>query len=57
MAEFLISSMVIFVALSGWIWVQRSYARFAARNPQLGPFRGESGCSNCSCGGGQCRKD
>lgn len=38
--------------LLAWIGVQRFYARFARRNPELGPFRGEGGgCGGCSPGG------
>lgn len=50
MASFLFASLVIFGVLAAWIWVQTIYARFAARHPQLGPFRGEGG----GCGGGCC---
>ena len=51
MARFIVSSLVIFGVLWGWIWVQGAYARFAARHPELGPFRGEGG----GCGGGCCQ--
>lgn len=51
MARFIVASLVIFGVLWGWIWVQGAYARFAARHPELGPFRGEGG----GCGGGCCQ--
>ena len=50
MARLIIATLVIFGALLGWVWVQGAYARFAARHPELGPFRSEGG----SCGGGCC---
>lgn len=50
MAKVVIASLVIFGILLGWIWVQGAYARFAARHPDLGPYRGEGG----ACGGGCC---
>ena len=50
MARLIIATLVIFGVLLGWVWVQGAYARFAARHPQLGPFRGEGG----ACGGGCC---
>ncbi len=50
MASFLIAPLVIFGVLAGWIWVQGAYGRFAARHPNLGPYRGEGG----GCGGGCC---
>ena len=57
MADFLLASLAIFAVLVGWVWVQQTYARFAARNPTLGPFRGEGdrcGSGGCSCSKGQC---
>ena len=54
MAKFLLAPLIIFAVLAGWAWVERIYARFAAANPQLGPFRREDG--GCSCGSGQCEK-
>ena len=59
MARFLVASLVIFAVLIGWIWVQSAYARFAARHPELGPYRsGEGGCGGgCSCGSGACERE
>jgi len=57
MVRFLLASLMIFGVLVGWVWVQLTYARFAARNPELGPFRSEGGgCGSggCSCGNGHC---
>ena len=57
MARFLIASLVIFGVLAGWIWVQAAYARFAARHPELGPFRStDGGCGGGSCRGGDCER-
>jgi hypothetical protein len=57
MARFLIASLVIFGVLVGWIWVQATYARFAARHPELGPFRSDGGCGGgCSCRDGGCER-
>lgn len=51
-----VASLVIFAVLVGWVWVQRSYAAFAQRNPQLGPFRApDGGCGGgCACKAGHC---
>ena len=46
---------LIFGVMILGVAVERLYRAFAARNPQLGPFRKEGGgCGNCSCGGGDC---
>ncbi len=52
MVDLLLAPLVVFAVLVGWVWVQRLYARFAVRNPELGPFRREGG--GCSCGKGHC---
>lgn len=55
MVEFMLTSLVIFVVLSGWLFVQDRYRRFAHRHPELGPFRQEEGCGGgCSCRQGSC---
>ena len=54
MADVLLAPLIVFAVLAGWVWVQWLYARFAAANPQLGPFRREDG--GCSCGSRQCRQ-
>jgi hypothetical protein len=54
MVNFLLASLMIFAVLVGWVWVQRIYAAFAARHPQLGPFRSADG--GCSCGSGHCER-
>jgi hypothetical protein len=39
----------IFILLFGGILADRLYARFARRNPQLGPFRNsDGGCGCCA---------
>jgi len=43
---------LIFTIMLGGIAVERLYRRFAARNPQLGPFRDTSKCGSCSAGSG-----
>ena len=52
MGTYLTAVAAIFsLALAG-IFVDRSYRRFAARNPQLGPFRDTTKCGSCSAGSG-----
>ncbi len=43
---------IIFAVLCGGILVDRIYRRFAAHNPQLGPFRDPGKCGCCSAGSG-----
>ena len=51
MTTYLVAMASIFsLALSG-ILIDRIYRRFAARNPQLGPFRDPGKCGCCSAGG------
>ncbi|MBA3032303.1 MAG: hypothetical protein KKF85_12910 [Gammaproteobacteria bacterium] len=56
MGTYLITIAVIFALLLAGIGVDRLYRKFAARNPQLGPFRSAEGCGCCSskksCGDG-----
>ena len=55
MAEFVLTSLVIFTVLAGWLYVQDVYRRFAARHPELGPYRQEGGCGgSCSCSQENC---
>lgn len=55
MVEFVMTSVLIFAVMVGWLYVQDLYRRFAQRNPGLGPFRGEAGCGGgCSCSQGSC---
>ncbi len=54
-------ALILAITLAG-IGVDRLYHRFAARHPELGPFRkAGGGCGNCSgghCGGGgHCETD
>ena len=53
---YLLTIAIIFGLLGGLIAVERFYRRFAARNPDLGPFRdGAAGCGSCSgCAGTPC---
>ncbi len=44
---------IIFALMLGGIAADRAYRGFAARNPQLGPFR-KGGCGSCSCHDGAC---
>lgn len=44
---------LIFAIMLAGIAVERLYRRFAAKNPQLGPFRPREGkCGSCSGGSG-----
>jgi hypothetical protein len=56
MVKALVATLVIFCVMVGWLWVQGAYARFAARHPDLGPYRTEGGgCGGgCACHGGAC---
>lgn len=55
MAEFVLTSVVIFAVMVGWLYVQDLYRRFAQSHPELGPFRKEGGCDgSCSCRQGSC---
>ena len=53
MSTYLITiALIMGITLVG-IGVDRVYRSFAAKNPQLGPFRdGERGCGSCSAGSG-----
>ena len=52
MGTYLTTIVVIFAVLSGGIVVDRLYRGFAAKNPQLGPFRDTSKCGCCTAGSG-----
>jgi hypothetical protein len=52
MVKVLSASLVIFLVLAAWVLVERIYAAFAARHPELGPFRRNDG--GCSCRSGSC---
>ena len=54
--NYLITIAAIFTLLAGFIAVERLYRRFAARIPELGPFRdGEAGWGSCGgCAGASC---
>ncbi|MCK9379500.1 MAG: hypothetical protein M0P95_00380 [Sulfuritalea sp.] len=52
MTTYLVTIGVIFAIMLTGIAVERLYRRFAARNPQLGPFRDNSKCGSCSAGSG-----
>lgn len=47
MRDYLVVVGLIFVVMIGGIAVDRLYARFARRNPQLGPFRRNDGSCGC----------
>jgi hypothetical protein len=52
MTTYLVTIGLIFAIMLGGIAVERLYRRFAASNPQLGPFRDTSKCGSCSAGSG-----
>jgi hypothetical protein len=52
MTTYLLTIGLIFAILAGGIAVQNLYRRFAARHPELGPFRQEKACGSCSAGSG-----
>jgi hypothetical protein len=49
---YLLTVGLLFALMAAGIAVQRLYRRFAARHPELGPFREEKGCGSCSAGSG-----
>jgi len=52
MTTYLVTVALIFTLMLGGIAVERLYRRFAARNPQLGPFRDTDKCGCCAAGSG-----
>ncbi len=50
MTTYLVAIAFIFSLALGGILIDRIYRRFAARNPQLGPFREPGKCGCCSAG-------
>lgn len=54
MMTYLITAGLILAFMLGGLWVNRIYRGFAARNPQLGPFRDpdQRGCGSCRGGDG-----
>jgi hypothetical protein len=51
MATYLITIALIFAIMLAGIGIERLYRRFAAKHPQLGPFRqSDRGCGSCSAG-------
>jgi len=52
MTTYLVTIGLIFTIMLAGIAVERIYRRFAASNPQLGPFRDSSNCGSCTGGSG-----
>lgn len=54
--NYLLAIAIIFTLLAGLVVIDGLYRRFAARNPDLGPFRdGAAGCGSCGgCAGTPC---
>jgi hypothetical protein len=52
MMTYLVTVGLIFALLAGGIAVERLYRGFAARHPQLGPFRDTGKCGCCAAGSG-----
>jgi hypothetical protein len=52
MTTYLLAIAFIFSLALGGILIDRVYRRFAAENPQLGPFRDPGKCGCCSAGSG-----
>lgn len=48
MSIYLATIAAVFALLAGGIGVDRLYRRFAAQNPELGPYRSSDGCSCCA---------
>jgi hypothetical protein len=49
MVDFLIAPILVFLLFGGWVLVQFIARAFAARHPELGPYREEGG-GHCHCG-------
>jgi Na+/glutamate symporter len=47
-AKLILTFGFIFIVLFGGILADRLYARFARRNPNLGPFRDKEKCGCCA---------
>jgi hypothetical protein len=54
-STYLVTIGLIFTLMLAGIAVDRLYRRFAARHPQLGPFRKNDG--RCGCCAGKCAND
>ena len=52
MSVYIVTIVLIFAVMLFGILVDRLYRAFAARHPQLGPFRKSEGCGSCSGGSG-----
>lgn len=52
MTTYLAAIGLIFALMLGGIAIERLYRGFAARNPQLGPFRDSERCGCCAAGSG-----
>jgi hypothetical protein len=57
MTTYLIAIALIFAVMLAGIGVERLYRAFAARHPQLGPFRKSDGGCGCCSGGSGCSGD
>lgn len=52
MTTYLVTIGLIFALMLGGIAVERLYRAFAARHPQLGPYRDTGKCGCCAAGSG-----
>ena len=52
MTTYLLTVGLIFAIMLAGIAIDRTYRAFAAKHPQLGPFRKSGG--GCNCGAGHC---
>ena len=52
MTTYLATVALIFTLMLCGIAIERLYRRFAARHPQLGPFRDTGHCGCCAAGSG-----
>ncbi len=50
MTTYVLTVAIIFGLALGGILIDRAYRRFAARHPQLGPFRDPGKCGCCKAG-------
>ncbi len=57
MSLYLTTIAILFALLAAAIGIERLYRAFAARNPQLGPFRKSGGGCGCCVQEGSCSGD
>ena len=53
--KYVLAVAIIMLLMMGWVAVQHLYRLFAAKHPELGPYRDDVACGGgCGCGAGSC---